>query len=107
MARASSGRPPAAVLLDLNSPEFQAQLFALDRTLLAQVVEVLDRLRRMAWSDVYRSPGLKWEKIGRVAPNGEPLYSLRMTQKVRAVGYRNGLFLRLISLHPDHDSAYR
>ena len=92
--------------LDLNSPEFQAQFFALERTLLAQVVEVLDRLRRMAWTDIDRSSGLKWEKIGRTAPNGAPLYSLRTTQKVRAVGFREGDYLRLLSLHPDHDSAY-
>lgn len=71
-----------------------------------QVVEVLRRLRGMAWSDVYRSPGLRWEKIGRTGPNGEPLYSLRVTRKVRAVGFRQGDFLRLVSLHPDHDSAY-
>jgi hypothetical protein len=94
------------VLLDLNSPEFQKQFFGLEPALLAQVVEVLGRLRRMAWEDVYRSQGLKWEKIGRNAPNGAPLYSLRITLKVRAVAYREGDFLRLISLHPDHDSAY-
>ena len=105
MAGAGKGRP-ALIRLDLNSPEFQAQFFALERTTLAQVVEVLDRLRKMAWIDVYRSPGLKWEKIGRTAPNGEPLYSLRITQKVRAIGFREGDYLRLVSLHPDHDSAY-
>jgi hypothetical protein len=97
---------PALVRLDLNSPEFQAQFFALERTTLVQVVEFLARLRKMAWIDVYRSPGLKWEKIGRTAPNGEPLYSLRITQRVRAVGFREDDYLRLISLHPDHDSAY-
>jgi hypothetical protein len=102
---ASTGKGPALVKLDLNSPEFQTQFFALERTMLAQVVEVLDRLRKMAWIDVYRSPGLKWEKIGRTAPNGETLYSLRITQKVRAVGFREGDYLRMVSLHPDHDSA--
>jgi hypothetical protein len=104
---ASTGKGPALVRLDLNSPEFQTQFFALERTMLSQVVEVLDRLRKLAWIDVYRSSGLKWEKIGRTAPNGEPLYSLRITQKVRAVGFREGNYLRLVSLHPDHDSAYK
>jgi hypothetical protein len=104
---ASTGKEPALVRLDLNSPEFQTQFFALERTMLSQVVEVLDRLRKLAWIDVYRSSGLKWEKIGRTAPNGEPLYSLRITQKVRAVGFREGDYLRLVSLHPDHDSAYK
>ena len=104
---ASTGKGPVLVKLDLNSPEFQTQFFALERTMLSQVVEVLDRLRKMAWNDIYRSSGLKWEKIGRTAPNGEPLYSLRITQKVRAVGFREGDYLRLVSLHPDHDSAYK
>lgn len=101
-----AGRKAGAVQLDLNSPEFQAQLFGLERAVLIQVVDVLARLRRMAWTDVYRSSGLKWERIGRSAPGGEPLYSLRITQKVRAVAFRQGDYLRLISLHPDHDSAY-
>ncbi len=92
---------------DLNSPEFQSQLFSLERTLLVQVVDVLGRLRRTGWNDLYRSPGFKWEKIGHVGSRGEALYSLRLTQKIRAVGFREGEFLRLISLHPDHDSAYR
>jgi hypothetical protein len=104
VAGESKGRRLA--LLDLNSPAFQEQFFALERTMLAQVVEALARLKRMAWEDVYRSPGLKWEKIGRLAPNGAALYSLRIGQKIRAVGYREVDFLRLISLHPDHDSAY-
>jgi hypothetical protein len=94
------------VRLDLNSPSFQQHFFGLDRASLVQVVDALARLRRMAWDDVYRSPGLKWEKIGRLAPNGAPLHSLRISQKIRAVGYREDDFLRLISLHPDHDSAY-
>jgi hypothetical protein len=70
------------------------------------VVEVLSRLRRLAWDQVYRSAGLKWEKIGRFAPDGSALYSLRITRKARAVGYRDGDYLRLVSLHLDHDSAY-
>ena len=40
------------------------------------------------------------------APNRAKVYSLRLSQKVRAIAYRDGDFLRLISLHPDHDSAY-
>ena len=102
-----AGKPRGGLVrLDLNNPEFQTQFFALERTMLAQVAEVLERLRKMVWLDVYRSPGLKWEKIGRTAPSGEPLYSLRISQKVRAVAFREGDFLRLLSLHPDHDTAY-
>lgn len=31
---------------------------------------------------------------------------VRLTQKIRALAYRDGEFMRFISLHPDHDSAY-
>jgi hypothetical protein len=40
------------------------------------------------------------------APNGSTVHSMRLSQRIRAVGFRDGDFLRLISLHPDHDSAY-
>ena len=37
------------------------------------------------------------------APNGAKVYSLRLSQPMRAVAFRDGDFLRLI---PDHDSPY-
>jgi hypothetical protein len=53
-------------------------------------------------------PHRVWEAIEHLrAPNGSKVYSLRLSQKVRAVAYRDGEFLRLISLHPDHYSAYK
>lgn len=59
------------------------------------------------WNGLYRHTGFRWEAIEHLnAPNGAKVYALRLSQKVRAVGYREGDFLRLISLHPDHDSAY-
>jgi len=39
---------------------------------------------------------------------GEPLYSLRVTRRARAITcIVSGPTLVLISLHPQHDSAYR
>jgi hypothetical protein len=40
-----------------------------------------------------------------VFQSNQRIYSLRITQRVRAVTYRDGHFLRLLSLHSDHDSA--
>lgn len=55
----------------------------------------------------YRHSGFRWEAIQHLkAPNGAKASSLRLSQKIRAIAYRDGEFLRLISLHPDHDSAY-
>jgi hypothetical protein len=95
------------VRLDLNNPEFQDGFFALEATELKQVVAALRRLRQLDWNAVYSHPGLNWEAVDHIkTPNGAKAYSLRLSRKIRAIGYRDGDFLRLVSLHPDHDSAY-
>lgn len=95
------------IRLDLNSPEFQDVLFALEATELKPVVAALRRLKDLDWNTLYRHTGFKWEAIEHLkAPNGANVYSLRFSQKIRAIAFRDGDFLRLISLHPDHDSAY-
>ncbi len=95
------------VRLDLNSPEFQDIFFRLELGELKQVVASLARLRELHWNNLYRHPGYRWEAIEHLkAPNGAKVYSLRLSQMIRAIVYRDGNFLRLISLHPDHDSAY-
>ena len=98
---------PSRVRLDLNSPEFQDVFFRLELAELKQVVASLRWLRELDWPGLYRHTGFRWEAIEHLkAPNGAKVYSLRLSQRVRAVAYRDGDFLRLISLHPDHDSAY-
>ena len=95
------------VRLDLNSTEFQDVFFRLDLAELKQVVASLRRPRELDWNTLYRHTGFRWEAIEHLkAPNGAKVYSLRLSQKVRAVAYRDGDFLRFLSLHPDHDSAY-
>lgn len=96
------------VRLDLNSPEFQDVFFRLEEKELKQVVASLRRLRELDWSAVYRHTGFQWEAIKHFkAPNGAGVHSLRLSQKVRALAFREGDFLRFVSRHPDHDSAYR
>jgi len=101
---------PAAsnrVRLDLNSPEFQDIFFRLELGELKQVVASLARLRELDWNNLYRHSGYRWEAVEHLkAPNGAKVYSLRLSQKIRAIAYREGDFLRSVSLHPDHDSAY-
>ncbi len=95
------------IKLDLNSLECQDVFFRLEHAELKQVVASLRRLRELDWITVYRHSGFRWEAIEHLkAPNQARVYSLRLSQRVRAVAYRDGDFLRLISLHPDHDSAY-
>ena len=102
---AAAGSP---VKLDLNCPEFQDVFFRLELSELKQVVGGLRRLRELDWSTLYRHTGFQWEAIRHIrTPSGATAYSLRLSEKVRAIAYRDGAFLRIISLHPDHDSAYR
>ena len=100
---------PEQVRLDLNNPVFQRQLFALQKPQQLGVLATLRKLADLRWSQVYQDRGLKWELIhSRSGSDGRRLYSLRISQEFRAVAYRNeGGWLRLLSLHPDHDLAYR
>jgi hypothetical protein len=101
---------PAAdsrIRLDLNNAEFQEVLFRLEATELKQVIASLRRLRELEWSALYRLNGFHWEAIEHLkAPNAAKVHSLRLSQKIRALAFRDGEFLRFVSLHPDHDSAY-
>lgn len=103
MASPAGGR----VRLDLNSPTFQQQLFTLQKDQQHNVLASLRRLAEMSWDQVYRDAGLRWEAIHtRVGPGNERLYSIRMGRAFRAACFREGDWLRFVSLHPDHDSAY-
>ena len=96
------------IRLDLNNPEFQANLLALDKPQAWAVLQTLRLLQAMDWLQLQQSKGLRWELIqSRQGPQGQRLYSLRVSRSCRAVAWRDGDWLRMLSLHPDHDSAYR
>ena len=95
------------VLLDLNNPAFQESWFALERGEALAVLATLTKIHQMEWQQLYSDRGLRWEAIlSRSGPGGGRIYSLRVTKRVRAVAYREGDFLRLLSIHADNDSAY-
>src|ERR1043165_4115382 len=95
-------------LLDLNNPVFQESWFTLARGEALAVLTSLRKIRQLEWNQLYQDQGLRWEAIlSREGPGGRRIYSLRITRRVRAIAYREGDFLRFLSLHPDHDSAYR
>jgi len=95
------------ILLDLNSPTFQRDLFALEKAEQTLLLSTLKRIRIITWQQVYTDTDLKWEAIhSRQGPSGQRLYSFRVSRSFRAVGYRDGQWLRILTLHIDHDSAY-
>ena len=99
---------PNQIKLDLNNPIFQEKLFRLQKSEQISVLNTLKKLSQMSWVQIYQDHGLKWELIhSRIGPKGEKLYSFRIGEGFRALAYRENEWLRILSLHPDHDSAYQ
>jgi hypothetical protein len=98
----------ARILLDLSNPAFQGDWFALEGNEALAVLSALKKLYKMEWEQLYRDRGLHWEAIlSRKGPGGQRIYSLRITLRMRAVAFRQGDYLRLLSMHADHDGAYQ
>jgi hypothetical protein len=96
------------VLLDLNNPVFQGDLFALNKDDVLRILATFRKIRRIEWPEIYRDKGLRWELVqSKAGPGGQRLYTIRITQGFRALVYREGQYMRFLSLHPDHDSAYK
>jgi len=97
----------ARILLDLNNALFQDDWLSLKREEALAVLAAFRKIRQLEWEQLSRDKGLRWEAIlSRKGPGGGRIHSLRITQKVRAVGHRQGEFLRFLSIHTDRDSAY-
>ena len=99
---------PTAVRLDLNNEVFQENWWSLDKAERNRVTDSLRKLQHMTWDQVYRDPGLKWERIASIKPPQgiDAIYSLRITQARRATAYRDGAFLRFLTIQPDHEATY-
>ena len=96
------------IRLDLNNPTFQEHWFSLEKEEQLAVLHCCGKLASMEWDAIYRDKGLRWELIhSRTGREKERLYTIRMTRKVRAVVRRNGEFIEFLTLHADHESAYR
>ena len=97
-----------SVLLDLNNPVFQDDLFELEKGDAIRILETLKKVRSLTWTAVYNDKGLRWELVqSRTGSGGQRLYTIRISQKFRALVFREGQYMRFLSLHPDHDSAYK
>jgi len=95
------------VLLDLNNPIFQDDLLGLAKEDAGRVLAALRKIKKLQWSRVYRDKGLHWGLVqSKTGPRGARLYTIRLSDKFRALVYREGQFMRFLSLHPDHNSAY-
>lgn len=98
----------ALVRLDLNNPGFQEHLFQLQKPDRHAALDTLKKIRQLTWTQLYRDNGLKWEKIVSVKPPSgvDAIYSLRITQSRRCTAFRDGDYMRFLTIAPDHDSTY-
>lgn len=81
----------------------------------SEFFDAITKIQGMTWQQIWdtssKTPGqkrgLNYEAIeGQYSPGGEQVHSIRVTKKFRARVIRQGRWMRFISLHPDHDSAY-
>jgi hypothetical protein len=100
--------PSAKIRLDLNNPVFQENLLTLQKPERLAALDTLNKIRQLTWNQLHRDAGLKWEKISSIKPpqGVAAIYSLRITRARRATAYRDGAFMRFLTIAPDHDSTY-
>ena len=68
----------------------------------SKVFKAFKKLKALTWNEVFQDHGLKWEELKSVPGK----YTIRLSQSYRAVVVREGAFMRLQTLHRDHDEAY-
>ena len=98
----------ARIRLDLNNPMFQDQLLTLPKEERHAALDTLQTIRQLTWNQLYRHPGIRWEKIKSVQPPTgiDAVYSLRINQSRRATAHRDGDFMRFLTIAPNHDATY-
>lgn len=97
-----------SIKIDLNNPEFQNDLFGLEKNELAALIRALKKIHKLSWAQLHTDHGLKWEAISsKQTKTGQRIYTFRFSQKYRASALRQDDFLRVLALHVDHDSAYK
>lgn len=103
------------VQCDLEFPALQTELGHLAGADLDAFLNKMETINQMTWAQVYATSskgahkrGINWEVLPhQKTASGGIIASIRVTGKFRARVTREGVFMRFISLHPDHDSAYK
>lgn len=103
------------VQCDLEFPTLQDQLEKPKSLDFEAFFNKVEKINEMTWQQVYATSskgkakrGLNWEALpNQRTASGGTVASIRITDKFKARVTRDGVFMRFISLHPDHDSAYK
>jgi hypothetical protein len=72
------------------------------------ILKMIDVASRLSLTELRNHKGVHLERIaGYTTPQGDPLYTLRVTRVARAVATVRGDVLVLVYVEPDHDEVYR
>lgn len=91
-------------------PSFDEAVMAAELPVRKAAAKMLQQLQSIDLPQLWRHPGLNFEKLhGMIEPaTGQQLYSLRVTGSARAISCLiSGPAIVLVSLHVQHDKAYR
>jgi hypothetical protein len=91
-------------------PAFDEAVMAAELPIRKAAAKMLQTLQALDLPQLWTHPGLNFEKLhGMIEPtSGQQLYSLRVTGSSRAIAcLLQGPALVLVSLHIQHDKAYR
>jgi len=91
-------------------PAFDEAVMAAELPVRKAAAKMLQLLQSLTLQQLWRHQGLNFEKLhGMIEPSsGEQLYSLRVTGSARAITCLvKGPTIVLVSLHVQHDKAYR
>lgn len=63
----------------------------------------------MTSNQFYRDPGIKWKKLTSIelSVGIDATYFLRISRSRRATSHREGEYMRLLTIDPDHEATYR
>lgn len=96
------------ILLDLNNPIFQEDLFALQKQEALAVLKTLKKISQLTWEQLYQDSGLKWKIIySKLGKKGENLSSFIITKKCRGIGVRDRCTQTTIQLINDKNFDLR
>jgi hypothetical protein len=91
-------------------PTFDEEVMAAELPVRKAAAKILVLLQALDLPELWKHPSLNFEKLhGMIeSTTGRQLYSLRVTGSSRAIAcLLNGPTLVLVSLHVQHDKAYR
>ncbi|RYZ80862.1 MAG: hypothetical protein EOP04_25070 [Proteobacteria bacterium] len=101
------------IKVDMTFPSLIKEIQDLTKSQLQELLESTVKLQKITWKELWEQStkgkgktGFNYELIEEDPDLGN-IHSIRITKSFRARVIRENEWMRFISLHPDHDSAYR